>query len=152
MKNTILATVLAVSALASHGLAFAGSDTKTFNVKVELMSACKLSSITDVDFGTYTSLQQTPKSATGGDLTVTCTNNTPYYLMFGSAIGGMTSSGTVPSTDLIYTLGLSRGNGTGDGTAQAVAITGSMPANQPGSCAFGICAGTDATQVLYVTY
>lgn len=152
MKKILLATVVGLTGLVGASSALAGSDSKSFNVNVTLTSACKLSTVTDVDFGTYTSLQTTTQSATGGAFTVTCTNSLPYSLKFTNISGGATASGTVPTVLLAYTLGLSSAGGSGDGTAQAVNITGSMAANQAGTCSSASCSGTDATQVLYVTY
>jgi spore coat protein U-like protein len=148
MKKYLMAVTLA--ALASGALA-AGSDSKPFNVKVNLVTACKMSSITDVDFGTYTSLGAAATS-TGGAFTVTCSDTLPYTLKFTSATGAVTASGTIPTVNLAYTLGLSAASGTGNGTAQSFSITGNMAAGLSGTCAAASCTGTDTSQVLFVVY
>ncbi len=152
MKKIILAAVVGFTGLACTTGALAGSDNKSFNVLVTLTSACKLSTATDVNFGAYTSLQANPQPSSGGAFSVTCTNTMPYSLKFTSSAGGTTASGTIASVALAYTLGLSSVGGVGDGTAQAVNITGSMAANQAGDCSVAGCFGSDMTQVLYVTY
>jgi Spore Coat Protein U domain len=150
MKKLVLA--LGLASLMTG--AFAGSDNKAFNVKVTLQTACKMSTITDVDFGTYTSLQTTAQTSTGGAFTVQCTKSLPFNLKFTSITGATTGSGTIPTVLLDYTLGLNAVGANGDGTAQAFNITGNMVANQAGTCAAagGTCTGTDTTQVLFVTY
>ncbi|MDO8455799.1 MAG: spore coat protein U domain-containing protein [Burkholderiaceae bacterium] len=147
MKKILIALAIAVISFS----AAAGSDNKPFNVKVTLTSACKLSTITDVDF-TYTSLQTGAQTATGGAFTVTCTKTLPYNLRFTNITGLTTASGTIPTVLLDYTLGLSAAGSTGNGLAQPFNVTGNMIAAQAGTCATGSCSGTDATQVLFVTY
>jgi Spore Coat Protein U domain len=148
MKKLLLSVALVA---ASFGASAAGSDSKPFNVKVALTSACKMSTIGDVLFA-YTSLQAGAQVATGGALTVTCTNLLDYTLKFDSATGAATSSGTFGTVNLAYTLGLSAAGGTGDGTAKAYNITGGMIPLQAGTCASASCNDTDATHTLYVVY
>jgi hypothetical protein len=155
MKKLLLS--LAALSVAAFALsASAASDSKPFNVKVILQSACKLSTIADVDFLTYTSLQTGAQTSTGGAFTVTCTNSLPYNLKFVSASGAATDSGLFPTVNLAYTLGLSAAGGTGSGLAQPYNVTGDMAAAQAGTCA-GPAATTctetrTAAHTLFVVY
>jgi hypothetical protein len=57
--------------------------------------------------------------------------------------------------NLSYTLGLSAAGGTGSGVAQAFNVTGTMGANQSGTCATASCtnaASTNAVQTLILNY
>ena len=155
MKKLLL-SLAAVSMAAFTFSASAASVSNPFNVKVILQSACKMSTITDVDFLTYTSLQAGAQTATGGAFTVTCTNTLPYTLKFVSDAGAVTDSGTFPTLNLAYTLGLSAAGGTGNGLAQSYNVTGGMVAGQAGNCA-GPAATTctetrTAAHTLFVVY
>lgn len=155
MKKLLL-SLAALSVAAFTFSASAASVSNPFNVKVILQSACKMSTITDVDFGTYTSLQAGAQTSTGGAFTATCTNSLPYTLKFVSATGGTTDSGTFPTVNLAYTLGLSATSGTGTGLAQSYNVTGGMVAAQAGTCA-GPAATTctetrTAAHTLFVVY
>lgn len=158
MKRLIAASLVA-AALAS-GNAEAGNTSGTFNVNITLTSACTLSAVTDLAFA-YTSLQTGAATATGGGFSVTCTNSLPYTFGLQAGSGAATPPGasTVSVTDnavnLGYTLGLSAAGGTGNGGAQAYNVTGSMGANQAGTCASASCANaaaTNKTQTLIVNY
>jgi hypothetical protein len=59
------------------------------------------------------------------------------------------TSGTV--LGLSYTLGLSSPSGTGNGGTQTYNVNGSMPANQSGICATGVCTGSQ-TRTLTLTW
>ena len=76
MKKLLLSVALVA---ASFG-ASAASDSKSFDVRVKLLAVCKLSTISLVDFGDYTSMQTTGITSTGGAFTATCTNSLPYSL------------------------------------------------------------------------
>jgi spore coat protein U-like protein len=147
MKNLAIAALMAAA-----GTSHAGSDSKTFNVTVNLTSKCSLSTPADVAF-TYTSFQTGASTATGGGFTVTCTNTLPYTLGFtNTATPASTASGTFTATNLNYSLGLSATSGTGSGVAQSFQITGSMASGQAGTCAQSTCSDTDATKTLYVVW
>ena len=152
MKKLLL-SLAALSIAAFTFSASAASVSNPFNVKVNLATACKMSTITDVDFLTYTSLQAAAQTATGGAFTVTCTNTLPYTLKFVSATGAATDSGTFPTVNLAYTLGLSAAGANGSGVAQSYNVTGSMVAAQPGTCATAACAETrTGAHTVFVVY
>lgn len=149
MKKLLLSVALVA---ASFG-ASAASDNKSFDVKVNLVSVCKLSTISTVDFGDYTSMTGLAGAVTGGAFTSTCTNSLVYNFHFASITGATTAGGTFPNTNLAYTLGLSATGGVGDGTAKAYNVTGAMAASQLGTCATTTCAETiNNAHTLYVVY
>jgi Spore Coat Protein U domain len=151
MKKLLL-SLTALTMAAFSFTASAASVNNPFNVKVVLTTACKMSTITDVDFGTYASLGAAVTS-TGGAFTVTCTNTLPYTLKFVSATGAATDSGTFPTVLLDYTLGLSAAGGTGSGAAQAYNVTGAMVAAQPGQCSAASCTETrTGAHTVFVVY
>ena len=158
MKKLIAASLVA-AALAS-GNAQAGSTSGQFNVNVTLTSACTVSAVTNVAFA-YTSLQAAIANGTGGGFSVTCTNSLPYTFGLQAGSGAATPPGaaTISVTDdavsLGYSLGLSAAGGTGSGAAQAYSVTGTMAANQSGTCSAASCtngAATNKTQTLIINY
>ena len=148
MKKILLplATALAVLGAAD---ASAASNNTPFNVKVDLTAVCAVTSagITDVQF-TYTSFQTTVANSSGGNFNVKCTTGLGYSFTF---VGG--AAGTMPVTGLTYTL-TAPGGGTGNAANQPYQITGTMAANQGGTCATvgGLCSDTDATKQLTITF
>ncbi len=149
MKKLLLSVALVA---ASFG-ASAASDNKSFDVKVNLVSVCKLSSISTVDFGDYTSMTGLAGPVTGGAFTATCTNTTVYGLHFGSITGLTTAGGTFPNTNLNYTLSLNSPGGAGTGGAVNHNVIGAMAASQVGTCATTTCSETIANaHTLYVVY
>lgn len=159
MKKLILAALIAAAAITAW-VARAASTSGTFNVNVTLNSTCTLSAITAVDFS-YTSFQGSAASSTNGGFTVTCTNSLPYTfgLQTGSGAASPPGAATITVTDnavnLQYTLGTSAAGGTGNGAAQAYSVTGTMAANQSGTCASASCtnaAATNKTQTLILNF
>lgn len=152
MKKLLL-SLAALSVAAFSFSASAASVSNPFNVKVILTTACKMSTITDVDFQTYASLQTTAQTSIGGAFTVTCTNSLPYTLKFVSDTGAATDSGTFPTVNLAYTLGLSAAGASGSGVAQTYNVTGGMVAAQPGTCATASCTETrTGAHTVFVVY
>lgn len=158
MKRLIAASAVA-AALASASV-HAGNTSGQFNVVITLTSACTLSAVNAVNFA-YTSLQGAAATGTGGGFSVTCTNSLPYTFGLQSGSGAATPPGaaTISVTDnavnLGYTLGLSAAGGTGNGAAQSYSVTGSMSANQAGTCAAASCsnaAATNKTNTLILNY
>jgi hypothetical protein len=153
VKKILTATAVA-AALAAGNAQAAGQTSGQFNVTINLTSACTVSSIADVQFA-YTSLQTGAQPATGGGFTVSCTTSLPYSLAlksgtaagpfvgpFVTTIGPITDDGV----NLIYSLGLSASTGlTGIGTPQSYNVTGTMGANQAGTCATPTCTNASAT-------
>lgn len=60
------------------------------------------------------------------------------------------SPATAAVVGLGYSLAVSPASGSGTGAAQAINLTGTMPAGQPGSCATGSCSGTQAHTVTII--
>lgn len=151
-KFTLLAAMLFSAASLIALPAGAATTTGNFDVNITLTSACQYTKTSDVFF-TYTSFQTTAAAqTTAGGFTVRCTNTLPYTLALDAA-----GSYTDQATNLAYTLALSAPGGTGNGAAQAYAVTGSIAANQGGTCttAGGICVNTASTnkqRTLTITY
>lgn len=140
---SICAGALAVFALAGPG-AEAATATGTFTSTITLQASCQVASTNTLDFGTQTLL--TANVDVQADLSVQCTNTTPYNigLNAGSTAGGtvatrlMTSGaatvqyrmysdsarivnwGNTPATDTV--------SGSGNGSAQSLTIYGRVPA------------------------
>lgn len=126
MKKLILVAALVTSSvLTAH--AQATTTNGTFNVVINLTSACVYTKSSDVSFA-YTQFQTTASTAIAGGFTVKCSNNTAYTL----ALDATTI--TDQATNLTYTLALSGTGGTGTGVAQPFSVSGTMPANQSGTC------------------
>jgi spore coat protein U-like protein len=141
MSKRILLAVAVASMFAAP--AFAGTATANFNVTVGLTSVCQITAgPTDVAF-TYTSFQGTAATSTGGAYSVKCTNTLPYTMSLDATSGAVSG--------LNYSLALTAGSGTGNGSAQAYNVNGTMASGQAGTCATGTCSGTDP-RILTVTY
>jgi len=116
--------------------------TTSFGVTVLTTNTCQLSvAPTDVSF-TYTSFQAGTSSA-AGSFGIRCTTALPYTMALDA------TSGTV--FGLTYTLALSASSGTGNGATQTYNVNGSMAANQVGTCATGVCTGSQ-TRTLTLTW
>ena len=147
----ILALVSLAASLATLSLTVqAATSTGTFNVLINLTSACVYTKTADVTFN-YTSFQGTAATAVAGGFTLQCSNTLPYTLALDA------TSVTDQATNLAYTVALSAASGTGTGIAQAYSVTGSMASGQAGTCATagGSCtnsASTNKTRTLTITY
>lgn len=91
----------------------------------------------------YTSFAPTPQTATM-NFTVDCTRGTTYTLAL------LPTSGTL--LGLNYTLALSSASATGSGLAQPYTVTGSIAANQDGTCSTGACTATQTGVTVTITY
>lgn len=158
MKKSILAVLAAAVGL--MGLPVSAATTSgSFNVTVNLTSACVLSTITDLAFS-YTSFQGTAASATGGGFTLKCTNGLSaptFQVKQGSGTAAASVTTTDSALNLQYTVTAPTAVQAPDGTAKNYTVTGSMPANQSGTCnsSATACANTSATNknyTLIVTY
>jgi spore coat protein U-like protein len=117
--------------------------TATLSIALTVTGQCSLSSPPGAVQFSYTSFQTTPATATSG-FAVTCTNGTPYTVALDA------TSGTL--LGLSYQLALSTtGTRVGNGVAQPMSITGSMPAGQSGVCAAATCSASQA-RTLTVSY
>jgi spore coat protein U-like protein len=157
-KLAILVAALGAVGLGS-GVSEAANTSGTFNVNITLTSTCTLGAVSAVNFA-YTSLGAA-QSATGGGFNVTCTNSFPYTfgLQAGNGPAVPPGSATINVTDngvnLNYSLGTSAAGGTGNGSAQAYSVTGTMGAGQSGTCTGATCtnaAATNAVQTLILNY
>jgi spore coat protein U-like protein len=157
-----LKRLIIAAALAGAGLQFpatqAANSTSTFDVTINLTSACSIGSIAAVDF-VYTSFGAAATS-TGGGFGLTCTSGLVYTtgLVVGTTGATPPGTGTINVTDaqvnLAYVLTAPTG-GTGTGASVAKTITGTMAAAQSGTCAGATCSnGTSAnkTQTLFINF
>ncbi len=160
MKKLAIAIAALGAVALGSGIAEAASTSGTFNVNITLTSTCTLGSVTPVAFA-YTSLQGGAQTATGGGFNVTCTNSFPYTFGLQAGSGAATPPGTATiavtdnAVNLAYTLGTSAAGGTGNGAAQSYSVTGTMGANQSGTCATASCtnaAATNKVQTLILNY
>ncbi|WP_431098602.1 hypothetical protein [Polaromonas aquatica] len=91
----------------------------------------------------YTSFALAPQTATM-NFTVDCTRNTTYTLALSPTAGTLLG--------LNYTLALSGAGATGTGFAQPYTVTGTIPANQAGTCSTATCTATQPGVTVTVTY
>lgn len=117
--------------------------TNTFPVTITNPATCTVTSIDNVAFGTYVAFRATPLVAPNSNIVLNCTPNLPYSLAL-DATSGVVSG-------LNYSLTLSTGSSRGTGPGQTHTISGTMSANQAGTCATGTCAGSDP-RTLTITY
>lgn len=143
MKRLIAASLVAAAFASGH--AQAGNTTSNFDVTVNLTSGCSIGAITALDF-TYTAYQPGAQPATGGGFNVSCTNGLSYNFGLVSGAGGAApgAASINPTTlGLNYTLNIPAGGPfVGTGANQAYTLTGSMGANQGGTCAGASCSTT----------
>ena len=147
MKKILLPLVAATSILAAASANATSTPASSFNVTVNLTSACSVTSApTPVAFN-YTSGQAGAASPTvgSGAFQVTCTNSLPYTLALDA------TSGTFTTVGLNYTLSLSSSSATGTGSAQSFTVGGSIAGSQSGTCATASCADTSA-RTLTISY
>lgn len=145
-KLSILASALLAGLVSAS--AQAATATNTFDVTINLTSVCKISTVPTIAF-TYTSFQSAAAPASSS-FDVLCTNTLPITsITLDSA--GVTDS----ATNLAYTLALGAVPTAGTGAAQTISITGSMAADQAGTCATATCdnaLATNKTRTLTITY
>lgn len=152
-----LASLAAVGSLSLPRTSEAATASTPFSVDITLTSSCTFTNIVNVAFA-YTSLQGGAQASTGGTLDVTCPLNLAYtsgLVASGSAAAPAASINvTDAAVNLNYTLNAPAG-GPGTGAAQAKTISGSMGANQAGTCATASCtnaASANRTHTLVVTF
>eukprot|EP01092_Planopodium_desertum_P013623 TRINITY_DN66563_c0_g1_i1.p2 TRINITY_DN66563_c0_g1~~TRINITY_DN66563_c0_g1_i1.p2 ORF type:complete len:147 (+),score=44.48 TRINITY_DN66563_c0_g1_i1:27-467(+) len=146
MKKLALIAALGLSSLAmsSH----AATATGNFDVTINLTSACLISSAPTAAF-TYTSFQGTAATF-ASSFNVKCTNTLPI-----TSVTLDSTAVTDNATNLAYTLALGAAPAAGTGVDQSINITGSMAANQAGTCATATCtnaAATNKQRTLTITY
>lgn len=173
MKRLLASTCLATlcAALGSPA-ALAATSTHDFNAQVTLTSKCsvKAKTGTTLDFGTYKSFQTTANTATALKIEFECTRKYGSIPTVEFDVGTdktssasaakATGSGVV--SGLQYTLSVAAGvltAGTDASTSSIgtpdtymFSVTGSMPADQAGSCASASCASQMQARTLTITY
>lgn len=146
MKKLALAAALGLAAVGMS--AHAATATGTFDVTINLTSACEIASAPTAAF-TYTSFQATAATFSSS-FNVRCTNTLPI-----TSITLDSTSVTDAATNLAYTLALGAAPAAGTGANQNVTITGSMAANQAGTCATATCTNGSSgnkQRTLTITY
>jgi spore coat protein U-like protein len=150
MKKLALASALALTSLFTVS-AQAVNDSASVPVTVALTSKCVFGAVPTLAF-VYTSFQVAASQPTSL-FNVKCTNTLAYTVGFTSgASPSATDSATDTATNLAYTLALSSTVGPGTGVDKPYTITGTMAANQAGTCATATCSGTNAARTVYVWY
>ncbi len=151
----VLTGLLAVIASMPSQAATASS---TFNVVINLTSACTISTPANLTMN-YTAGGAAVTATTSAN--VNCTNTLPYTLSMNGTIGAGKYALTDAATGLNYTLAF---NGTGTGgadatgvgagaTASVVTIGANIAAGQWGTCATAACTnGAGVVQTVYVNY
>jgi len=161
----------------------AATVSNTFSVSVTLSSLCTATSTQNINFGTYTAFGSASTPAPTADLVFSCTrglNGPTFALDTVAGFATSTSSGTVGSASatgdgvlgdvgLNYHLSVAGSKST-TGTAPTTAtgntgtadvytftVTGSMPANQAGTCTTGNCTNSPTVanggvRTLTITY
>jgi spore coat protein U-like protein len=124
------------------------SPQPTFSVAILNPATCTITSVANVAFGTYVALQSTPLVSPAANVVMNCTSNLPYSLALDATTGLIAGVGLNYSLATSWTAG-SQLRGTGPG--QTFTMTGTLPANQAGTCSTGSCTGSD-TRTLTVTY
>jgi hypothetical protein len=158
----LLAAAIAVASIATTVEA-ASTVNSNFTVSVNLSSRCIAtnSGATTLDFGTYTAFQgsaQTPAAPV--TLTFDCTRGlAPVSVAFDTTNGTAAGVGVLAglqyalSTSAATTVAGTAASVTSIGTADGVSysVSGSMPANQAGTCGTASCAASH-TRTLIVSY
>ena len=119
----------------SNGAVVANGD---FTANVSILSQCYISSLPSPLALNYVSFSPTAGSAST-PFGVSCTLSTPYTMALDA------TSGTL--LGLNYTLALSSTAATGTGFGQSHSVTGTIAANQAGTCATGTCAASQPRTV-----
>lgn len=95
--NRLSLIALPLFALAAAANAHAAEDTSDFQVRIQILESCDISSVapTDIDFQTHARGAGAPATAQG-TLTVNCSAGTPYQIGLNSGTngGGAATSGT----------------------------------------------------------
>jgi Spore Coat Protein U domain len=123
--------------------------TTNFDVTVITDNTCEISTPPGAINFSYTSFQTTAATASTTFYT-RCTTGLPY------SVAVDTLPASPASLDLVYSLGLTpvtspTSPATGSGLPQLFTITGTMPANQSGTCAAATCTATEP-RTITITY
>jgi spore coat protein U-like protein len=165
MRRKVATIILfAVASLATGSAAYSATATGQFQVTMTLQAECKLTSASDLAFGTSGVIQSAINSTS--TIGVQCTNTTPYNVGLSAGAGSgatvslrkMTSaSGATINYQLFRDsartqtwgdqVGTNTASGTGNGAVQSLTVYGTVPAQTtPAAGSY-----TDTVQVT-VTY
>ena len=164
MKKLLLSAAIAAS-LGMIPTVQAATTTNNFNVSVTLSSQCQVTNdaTQTVNFGTYTAFQAAPQaSVSSAGLTFRCTRGfAPVSTAF-DAGGNSTAAGVGVLVGLQYALTAAAGVTTpgtaatsaiiGTGDSVLYTVSGSMPADQAGTCGAATCGPTTQVRQLIVTF
>ena len=147
--DTVMMTLAIV---ADPTVTITGTNPRPFTTLITVNPTCALSTTPGpVNFGTYTAFQGSAGTA-NTSFTTTCTNGHGYSMSLD------TYSGVVTGLNYSLALGTAAGSGsaaplaaTGTGAVQTFYISGTMPANQAGTCPTGTCLGSNV-HTLTITY
>jgi len=130
--------------LVTQRFSSAGADisTASLNPIASILSECGISSTPSTLVLDYTSFSATPVTASTS-FNISCTSTTPYTMALDATSGTMLG--------LNYTVALSANSGTGTALPQTYSVTATIPANQSGSCASGVCNASQA-RTITITY
>lgn len=146
MSRFLLGTIPLLAMLALAVPAHAATATANFNVTATLTSKCEITTApADVAFA-YTSFQPGIQNSTGGVFEVRCTNSLPYSLSVSP------TTGTV--IGLNYSISVPAASFTGTGLNVSHTVSGTMAADQAGTCNASppaTCTGSNV-HTLTVTY
>ena len=165
MKKLLLSAAIAAS-LGMIPAVQAATTTNNFNVSVTLSSQCQVTNNASqtVDFGTYTAFQAAPQaSVSSAGLTFRCTRGfAPVSTAFDTVAANSTAAGVGVLVGLQYALTAVAGATTpgtaatsatiGTGDSHLYTVSGSMPADQAGTCGVATCGPTIQVRQLIVTF
>lgn len=151
MKKLLISVIAMFAVLAAviPSAQAVGSNTGTFNVNINLTSACAVDTSATAATFNYTSMQTTAATF-GTTFKVTCTNALNIVSV---ALDSLAVTDNV--TNLGYTLALVGAPVAGTGLAQSVTVNGTMAANQAGTCSTATCTNsgaTNKTRTVTITY
>lgn len=143
--SKILSSLAVLGALLTSGpQALALTATGNFDIQVNLFPKCEITVPGSPLALNYVSFQ-TSASTNNAEFSIRCTNTLPYALSLSGTSG---ASGTL--VGLAYSLALGSPSGTGNGSTQTVSVTGTVAANQGGTCSTAQTS-TSGTQVASTT-
>ena len=163
IRSAVAAIAIAVVAPAANAAATVSND---FTVSVNLLSQCSAvaSGTQTMDFGDYTAITggaATPAPTLNIDFNCT-RNHVPASVAFDAVNGTVAGGGVL--VGLNYDINVDAGaintagtaatsapGGTGSADLRRYVVTGSMPANQAGTCVGTSCAGSH-TRTLILTF
>ena len=159
MKKIAVSTIMAAAMFVSAPAVQAASQNSTFNVIINLTSACTISTPANITLN-YTAGGATVSGSTSAN--VNCTNNLPYSLSLNGLVGaGSYGPLSDAATGLNYSVAFNAAGTagadvlaqTGTGLPVAITIGANIPAAQMGTCATATCNnGAGAVQTVYVNY